>query len=92
MEAWFLADKVALSQYFGQGFLVDSLPARENVELILKRDIFDSLERAVRPTQKKRYRKTDHGFTILGLIDPEKVGQGSRHAKMLHELVMRVSG
>ena len=36
MEAWFIADKEALGKYYGQGFHVNSLPARQNVEDIPK--------------------------------------------------------
>ena len=36
MEAWFLADQDAPSAYYGQGFLSNSLPRQQNIELIEK--------------------------------------------------------
>ena len=87
MEAWFLADKEALSAYFGQGFLANSLPARQNIELISKNDVLTSLEHAANPTQKRHYHKTDHGYELLGLIDPTKVSSSSDRARTLNTLI-----
>lgn len=84
MEAWFLADKEALADYYGDGFTAGSLPARDNVELIPKRDIYDGLSRASRNTKTKgEYHKTRHGFDLLRAIDPAKVRKASAHAERL---------
>ena len=37
MEAWFLADREALIEFYGQGFLAGSLPGQPNIEQIPKR-------------------------------------------------------
>lgn len=83
VEAWFLADKGMLSEYYGKGFLAGSLPRQSNVELIAKRDVFASLEHATRRTQKGEYHKTKHGFDLLERINPDRVRAASRHADRL---------
>lgn len=87
MESWFLADRVALSKYYGQGFLSNSLPGQPNIELIPKQRVFDALEHATRPTQKREYHKTRHGFDLLELIDPALVGAASVHARDLFSVL-----
>lgn len=80
MEAWLLADKEALATYYGQRFLANALPRRPNVEDIPKSDLVPALECASRGTQKGKYHKTQHGFALLKLIDPARVGRASDHA------------
>jgi len=80
MEAWLLADKDALANYYRQGFLAKSLPKNPNVEGIPKADLVPALEHASKNTQKLRYHKTGHGFALLRLIDPAKVRRASIHA------------
>lgn len=87
MESWLLADKDALSGYFGIGFLRNSLPPEANVERISPAQALNSLEHAVRPTSKKYYHKTEHGYEMLRLIDPAKVGAASKRAQALHALL-----
>lgn len=89
MEAWFLADKHVLSDYYGQGFLIGSLPGQPNIELIAKRDVLESLERASRRTQKGEYHKTRHGFDLLALIHPNRVRAASQHAAHLLAVLKR---
>jgi hypothetical protein len=66
MEAWFYADKDTLSRYYGQGFRLNALSNRTNVEQIPKADLFKGLANATRNTQKREYAKGDHSFQILG--------------------------
>jgi hypothetical protein len=91
MEAWFLADKLALVAYYGEGFLVASLPGQPNVELIPKQDVFDRLAHASRHTQKGQYHKTRHGFDLLERIDPNRVRAASQHADRLFAVLGRVT-
>lgn len=83
MEAWFMADKEAVSRYYGREFRVGSLPSRKDIENIPKDDLVPALERATRNTKKGRYHKTRHAFEILAVISPDKVQQRSPHGKRL---------
>ena len=83
MESWFVADKAALGEYYGQRFRENSLPRNPKVEEIPKRDVMDGLEAATSETTKGRYHKTNHGFDILERIDPDLVRDASNHAKRL---------
>jgi hypothetical protein len=89
MEAWFLADKEVLGEFFDQGFLVGSLPGHANIEEVLKDDLLARLEQASRRTQKGRYHKTKHGFALLTLIDPERVAAASLRASRLFDVLVR---
>jgi len=86
MESWFIADKDALAEFFGQGFNMGALPQNSNIEAVSKADIYNGIQRAVsncktRSRYKKRYSKGDHSFGILSLISPEKVIAASPWAK-----------
>jgi hypothetical protein len=83
MEAWFLADQHALADYYGQGFLRNSLPRQRNFEQIDKDRVLTALRHASTPTQKGPYHKTRHGFDLLELIDPALVRHASTHAETL---------
>jgi hypothetical protein len=87
MESWFLADVRTLSEYYGQGFLINSFPGRPNIEEIPKRDVEQALDHATRLTQKGVYHKTRHGFELLANIDPAKVRAASGHAQRLFEVL-----
>ena len=89
MEAWFLADPDALSTYYKQGFLRNSLPRRKNIEMIDKKAVFESLSHASKDTQKGTYHKTRHGFELLELIDPGLVQAASSHAADLFAVLLK---
>jgi hypothetical protein len=92
MEAWFLADRQALAEYYGQGFLADSLPGQPNIELISKQEVFRVLRHASKNTRTKgEYHKTRHGFDLLELVDPELVRKASLHADRLFKLLQRMA-
>jgi Domain of unknown function (DUF4276) len=89
MESWFLADRRALTNYYGQHFRENSLPGRTNIEEIPKRDVQDALTKATisRDCQKGTYHKTRHGFSILALINPKLVELASLQAKRFHDFL-----
>ncbi len=89
MEAWFLADREALTEFYGQGFLEGSLPGQPNIEQILKRSLLPMLEHASRPTLKGPYHKTRHGFALLALINPQRVREASAHASRLFDILIQ---
>ena len=89
MEAWFLADKDALAEFFGVGFNRNALPARPDVENIHKADIGQGLNRATRRCAPKgAYRKGRHSFAVLAELNPEKVTAASPHAKRLVDTLL----
>lgn len=86
MEAWFLADRPALAEYFGDGFGENSLPRRADVEEVSKQDLERGLNAATRNSRSKgAYRKGRDSFAILADLDPDKVADASPHAKRFLE-------
>lgn len=85
MENWFFAHKEILVQYYGDGFLGNSLPARLDIENISKSEVIQSLKNATRNTQKRAYKK-NHAFDILSLIDPYKLNNAN-NSPQAHRLI-----
>ena len=80
MENWFLADKEALSRFFGDGFKENALPSNPNVEEISKSDVYKKLEGATKQSKKKAYDKGAHSFKILAEVDPCRVRRAAPFA------------
>jgi hypothetical protein len=87
MEAWFIADKDKLVEYYGQGFLPNAIPNTIDVEQIEKATLISSLERASRHTQKGKYAKIKHGAELMALIDPQIIRMRARHCDRLFQLL-----
>jgi hypothetical protein len=89
MEGWFLADREALGEFYDGGFLSKSLPGSPaNIEAVPKNDLETNLKHASKQTKTKgEYHKVKHGFALLALIDPSKVGTGSPNAAKFHEFL-----
>jgi hypothetical protein len=88
MEAWFLADRNSLLEYYGRRFGTSALPRQPNVELIARADAQASLKRATRGTIKGAYQKSSHAFDLLARIDPAKVRAASQHAAFFFEALV----
>lgn len=73
MEAWLIADREKLREYYGQGFQESALPANQNVERVHKDTLMTALKRATRGTRKKEYHKTRDAPKILERIRPAEV-------------------
>ena len=73
MEAWFIADRPTLSNYFGAGFRENALPQNPNVEEVPTRDIDDALRAATRNCSKQRYMKGRDDVGLLNLLNPAAV-------------------
>ena len=95
MESWFLADKGALSRFFGQGFNAGALPKSEDIETISRQEVYEGLQKAsLHCKTKAPYGKGAHSFALLLLIDPLKVADASPWtARFLKELkcIMKAS-
>jgi hypothetical protein len=89
MEAWFLADREALIEFYGQGFLAGALPDQPNIEQILKRSLLPVLKHASKQTSKGPYDKVKHGFALLARINPQSLRQASVHARRLFDVLIR---
>jgi len=89
MEAWFLAERQCLRNFFGNQFQANALPSNPNIESIGKQQLFNALKSATRHTQKGEYGKGAHSFKILELIEPERVFQQSPWADSLRDKLDR---
>jgi Domain of unknown function (DUF4276) len=83
MESWFLADRAALTTFYGQGFAEGALPGNPLVEQVPKGDVLTGLTQATRNTSKGRYHKGSHSFSILSALDPVAVQGAAPHAERL---------
>ena len=88
MEAWLIVDKEALRKFYGQG----ALPKITDVEKIEKSQLEKSLNKAISKTNKPEYRKILHGAKLLGLIDPTKVRQASKHCDRIFTTISSLMG
>ena len=94
MEAWLMADRETLKQFFGQGFKENSLPAAANpIEKTGKQQLYDALAKATSGCKtKSAYGKGEHSFKLLALVDPAKVVAASPWARRFIEtLKMRMA-
>jgi hypothetical protein len=89
MEAWFLADRQALAEFYEQGFLAGSLPGQRNIEQIPKQYLLPALKHASKPTDKGPYDKTRHAFALLARIDPQRLRAASRYAGRLFDVLIQ---
>lgn len=90
MESWFMADKQALADFYGQGFQPNQLPktsAGQPLEQFSKSVIYAGLENATRSTQKGEYGKGAHSFKILAKVDARKVIGHGKYAQELHDFL-----
>jgi hypothetical protein len=85
MEAWFMADKQKLADYYGKYFKLNALSKNTSIENISKSSLMESLKKATRDTAKKEYSKGEHSFDILSKIDATKVIDNSFYAKRLRD-------
>lgn len=94
MEAWFLADRTNLQDFFGQGFNGNSLPAKGNqIESVAKEQIYQGLFKATRTCKTKvRYGKGEHSFKLLALISPQQVTAASPWAKRFIDVIKEEMG
>jgi hypothetical protein len=83
MEAWFLADRRAMRDFFGAGYRESALPSgNAEIEKVPKEDLESSLRAATKDTTTKgEYRKGKHSFKLLELVDPDLVRKASPWAE-----------
>lgn len=91
IEAWMIADRGALRDYFGQGFSENPLPGRPP-ETIPKDDLKRALKEAGRETNKKGYNEIADGTAILAMLDPATVRAKCLWCKRLFGVLSREAG
>ena len=82
MEAWLMADRDALREYFGRGFNENRLLGQSDPEQIPKNTLESSLKDASSGCGRQ-YAKGTVSFEILGRVDAGKVEERCSHAKAL---------
>lgn len=88
MESLFLADRAALTAYFGSEFKQSKLPKGNDLEAIPKLQVFEGLKAATQNCgREKTYHKGRHSFEILGRISPQLVSDASPSAKRFLQLL-----
>lgn len=89
MEAWFLADREALAEFYDGGFVSKDLRGSPtDIEAVRKNDLEPCLKLASKATKTKgEYHKTKHGFALVASIDPAKVEVASPHAAEFHQFL-----
>jgi hypothetical protein len=85
MEAWFLADREVLKNFYGSDFHEKSLPGNPHVEEVPKGDVLSSLKLATRNTKAGQYHKTAHASKLLSLLSAEKVAAVAPNCRRLLE-------
>jgi hypothetical protein len=89
MEAWLLADRRRLSEFFGKGFREGALPTRTDVENVDKTHAVQALESATRDCAAG-YRKGANSFHALAAIDPAAVRASSPWAERFFAAIERL--
>ena len=89
MEAWFLANRECLEEFFGGNFTQTALPGSKDIEGIAKADVMAGLKKATRRSGKS-YNKR-RSFDLLAKIYPQKVADASPHVQRLLDFLDRVS-
>ncbi len=82
MESWLAADPESLASFYGAEFKPAKLPKQKNLEEAPKVDVLRALESATNDVKTKGTYTKSHGFQLIGLVDPSKVGARCPHAAM----------
>lgn len=84
MEAWFLADRKAMREFFGDGYREKALPPETGqIENVSKTDLYSKLKAATKNTKTKgAYGKGEHSFKLLARLDPDLIRQASPWAEL----------
>jgi len=85
METWFIADRKAMKQFFGANFREAAIPEWPELEVVPKRAVYESLDKATADCGPRKYAKGKMSFDLLGNISPAKVEAASPHARRLFQ-------
>ena len=91
MESWFLADRDALKEFYGQGYRQNALHkilrSNKSPNGMFWLDLTGLPERP----QNAAYHKGSHSFEILAKLDPEKVKNASCYAKRFVDTLLKLA-
>jgi hypothetical protein len=80
METWFVADREALSGFFGPDFKRKAIPQWTELEGVEKDKVIKVLKSATANCRKNGYAKGRISFELLAAINPAKVEKACPHA------------
>ncbi|MBN2209049.1 MAG: DUF4276 family protein [Candidatus Coatesbacteria bacterium] len=86
MEAWLIADRKALREFYGEAFKEEKLPD-DDVETIPKEQLLIALRAATRKSDKGTYHKTQHGFDVIAILDVATVRKAAPHCEALFHVL-----
>jgi hypothetical protein len=87
VEAWMIADREAIRDYFGDGFNENALPKRRNPEEIPKDDLKDALDQAGRNSKTRGYHEIVDGTRIIERLDPVVVRSKCPSCRRLFDVI-----
>lgn len=90
MEVLFVADKGALSQYYGKNFRHSALPLNANLEDVTVSQLMSALKNATRETTAGEYRKIQHAAKLLPQLDVLKVRTALPHCNQFFQFLESV--
>lgn len=70
VEAWIVADRETLRNFYGNGFNEHALPTHASIEAVSANTLASALKLATGGTSKGRYHKIKHCSKLLALLDP----------------------
>jgi len=80
METWIMADPDAIISFFGSHARRNALLPINNLEILNRHDVQDSLEQATEDCGRDRmYKKGERSFRILASLDPTKLNQNLKY-------------
>lgn len=87
MEAWIVADPVALTSYYGRNFVQSKLPNIANIENVSPSQLESQLKDATRQTSKSTFHKIQDGESLLKKLSLETVRSTSQSCRRLCEAI-----
>ena len=90
MEAWFLADRSTLTEFYGEGFLPGRLPSGARIEDIPKPDVLHGLHDATKGSIKQAYHKTRHAPDLLQRVAVPQVRRQAANCDRIFSVLGRL--
>ncbi len=92
VEAWLIADRNTLRDYYGSRLNENALPDRRNLESVPQSTLKSALNQATKKTPKGGYHEIEHCSEILARLDPAVVRGACPHCRRLFAVLSRETG